>query len=193
MPVKQNAKAPITKLLGEWSKGDQQAGDALFEAIYDDLKRMVGKRLSQEGWGMDLQTKEIIHETYLRMVRQDVAWENRTHFFAIASKTIRRVMVDHIRLTKRKKRGGDWMVTTLGEQERAPATSMDWLALDEALEALSKKQELGVKICEMRYFGGLTLDEIASLLGLGRATVVRQWKMTRAYLKKYLSDGQSQD
>jgi len=179
----------ITKLLFDWSQGNQEAGDLLFEAIYDDLRKMVGKRLSGDALGHGLQTKEIIHETYLRLVEQKAQWENRGHFFAIAATVIRRVMVDHARQHLRQKRGGNAVKVNLEDAEFAVSSSLDWLALDEALDHLAKKQPLGVKICEMHYFAGLTFEEIAEIQGIGRATAVRQWKITRAYLKQYLDSG----
>jgi len=182
-------RADITALLNLWSDGDSSAGDALFELIYPDLRRIAGRKLEKEGSEFPLQTRELIHETYLRMVDQKVPWENRKHFFAVASNVIRRVIIDHIRLKMRKKRGGDADKVPITLNHEPSFVGKDWLALDEALTALSTVQPIGIKICELRYFGGLTLEEVAPILGLSKATVKRHWQTARAFLKQILDKG----
>lgn len=182
-------RADITTLLNLWSEGDASAGDALFELIYPDLKRIAGRKLEKESPELQLQTKEIIHETYLRMVDQKVPWENRRHFFAVASGMIRRVIIDHIRSKMRIKRGGEAENVPITLSHEPSFVGEDWLALDEALTELSAVQPVGIKICELRYFGGLTLDEVAPILGMSKATVKRKWQTSRAFLKQILEKG----
>lgn len=184
---KEPKASEITKLLNRWKAGDQRAGDALFELIYPDLRKIVGRILNQQAGNFSLQTTDVLHEAYLRLLGQKSSWENRHHFFAVSARVVRRVVMDHVRGRARDKRGGEEQPVPLDQARETPSTSRDWLALDEALSNLAAADATAARICELRYFGGLTLDEIASVLRIGRATAVRHWQFARAWLKHVLN------
>ncbi len=183
---KQANAREITALLNFWKAGDEKAGDALFDLIYPDLRKIVGRILSDQAGDFSLQTVDIIHEAYLKLLGQKSSWQNRQHFFAVSARVVRRVVMDHARAKRRQKRGGEDSPVLLDEARMAPSKSKDWLALDEALRKLAAADAAAARVCELRYFGGLTQDEIASVLEIGRATVVRHWQFARAWLKQEL-------
>lgn len=176
----------ITLLLQKWSGGDPAAGNRLFDIVYTDLRKIAGGLLAKERPEFGLRTRELIHESYLRLVDQKMSWENRQHFFAVAAKVIRRIIVDHVRHHSRKKRGGDAVKINLDLAGEPAVFNKDWLALDEALDLLSKSQPLGVTIFELHYFAGLTYEEIASSLGVSRATANRHLRTAEAFLQSIL-------
>lgn len=178
----------ITLLLGEWGKGDQRARDELIPLVYDELRRMARNYLRRRQADNSLQTTELIHETYLKLVRnQDQNWANRAHFFAVAAKAMRHILVDHARAKHANKRGGQQERITLAE-EMATTTlqSEQVLALDEALRSLTELDQRKGDVVELKYFGGLTNEETASALNISVETVKRDWRFARTWLLREL-------
>ncbi|HSU66653.1 MAG TPA: sigma-70 family RNA polymerase sigma factor, partial [Tepidisphaeraceae bacterium] len=171
--------AEFTQLLLQWSKGDRAALDALVPLVYDELRGIASRSLQRESAGHTLQTTALVHEAYLRLVEQDrVRWQNRTQFFAIAASLVRRILVDHARTGNASKRGGGAQKAPLDEAAIfSPRRPADMLALDDALSELSAMDERKCRIVELKFFGGLTAAEIASVLDLSEATVRRDWSM----------------
>lgn len=181
---------PITQWLSRWRSGDLAARDALVDAIYPVLRAMAAKEL--RGGRVTLRATEIVHEAYLRLCDQRAGWEERTHFLAIAGQTIRRVVVDAARRREAEKRGADQQHVELSLAdaggELAESPGLDWLLVDQELERLSRRDPSAARILELRYFAGLTNDEIADYLQLGVATVVRHWQFGRAWLHHRLQE-----
>ena len=180
----------ITQMLREWSDGDRAALEELMPLVYDELHKQAALFLRRERSDHTLQTTALIHETYLKLIDQrDVNWESRTHFFAIAANLMRRILVDYARAKHREKRGGDAVRLTLdkAELEISKEKSIDLMALDEALTRLESFDERQSRIVELRYFGGLTLEETADALKVSRATVAADWNMAKAWLHRELT------
>jgi RNA polymerase sigma factor (TIGR02999 family) len=179
----------ITALLVDWSAGDRDALEGLMPLVYDRLRRMAASFLRQERQGHTLQTGALVHEAFLVLVDQNrVQWQGRAHFFAIAGRMMRRILIDHARRKGYRKRGGDWQ--RLPEEaldvlpEQLPGT--DLVALNDALEALEKEQPELVRIVEMRFFGGLSVEEMKAVTGHSSTTLNRRWRMARAWLRREL-------
>jgi RNA polymerase sigma factor (TIGR02999 family) len=179
----------ITKLLQNWSGGDDHALDKLFPLVYDELHRQAANYLRRERAGHTLQTTALLHEAYIRVVgNREGSWENRFQFFAFAAKIMRNILVDHARAKQREKRGaGALKISLVDVNPQTPELDLDLLALDEALERLGKIDEQQVRIVELRYFGGLSLEETAEALNISRATVTRDWNVARAWLHRELT------
>jgi RNA polymerase sigma-70 factor (ECF subfamily) len=181
----------VTLLLREWSEGKQEVLDDLMPLVYDELRRQAAGRLRREREGHTLQTTALIHEAYIKLIDQaDVRWQNRAHFFAIASQAMRRILIDHARTRQREKRGGaneDIRLDAFVLDVAGPEKSMDLVALDEALTRLTGYDERQARIVELRYFGGLEIEETAEVLGVSPATVRRDWSFAKAWLKQELS------
>jgi len=179
-----NHASDITLLLRKISSGDSQAEEDLFSIVYADLHRMASALMRREGPGHTLQATALVHDAYLRMVDQkNVGWQDRGHFFAMAARVMRRVLVDHARRRMASKRGGGAAEIRLEEglvwsEEQGPMIA----ALDEALTRLAERDERQAKVVEWRFFGGMDEDEIAGLLGISTRTVKREWAMARAWL-----------
>jgi len=181
----------VTGLLLAWGRGDQSAADRLVPAVYDELHRRAERAMRREGGDHTLQATALVHESYLRLVDQRrVEWRSRAHFFAIAATVMRRILVDHARARLAAKRGGGAAPITLagaGEGAAADgADEVDLLALHEALERLAVLDPEQARLVELRYFGGLTIDETADALGVSPATVKREWTLARAWLRREL-------
>lgn len=177
----------ITQLLGEIKSGSPEALGELLPLVYEELRSMARAQLSRERVGHTLGPTALVHEAYLRLHRQHgLAPQSRPHFFAIASQTMRRVLVDYARARKRLKRGGEAEHVPLDEAQAALTDDMadEVLALDAALERLSRVNERGSRVVELRYFGGLTVEEAAEALGMSERTVYRSWEAARAWLRK---------
>jgi RNA polymerase sigma factor (TIGR02999 family) len=183
----------ITRLLLAWSSGDAGALDALMERVHDRLHRLAGRFMNQEAGEHTLQTTALVNEAYLRLVRQDrVQWRDQVHFFAIAGRVMRRILVDHARRNAKLKRGANARKLPLEALEHLP---VEWqverpaelLALDEALDRLAGEEAELAQVVELRYFGGLTQEEIAEVTGLSPATVGRRYRAARAWLYHYLT------
>jgi len=189
-PVNTNPTDPgdVTNLLVHWSKGDRSALERLVPIIYDELLRLARARLSRENRECTLQPTALVHEAYLRLADQSrLQWQNRAHFYAIAANTMRRVLIDYARKRMAEKRGRGVRITLqtgmdVGE-ERAP----DFLALDEALGQLAEFDERKSRAIELKYFGGMTTEEIGSVLGISVATVGRELRFGQAWLRRQLA------
>jgi RNA polymerase sigma factor (TIGR02999 family) len=181
----------VTELLRRWSAGDEQALESLIPLVYEDLRRLANHYLQQESRAQTLQSTALVHEVYLRLCRQeDPQWDGRAHFFAVASKMIRRILVDHARRKFAGKRGGNFQPGRLEESLTLPVhADMDVLALDEALKELAEFDTRKCQVVEMRFFGGLEAKDIATVLGTTEATVRRDWKIARAWLYRRLQGG----
>lgn len=184
----------VTQLLSAWSDGDEAALDELMPLVYRELRRLAHHYINKEYAGKTLQTTELVHEAYLKLVNQNrVRWQNRAHFFGIASQLMRRILVDRARHRDRAKRGGGIRLVSLA-QARASPQSVDLLALDQALTRLAELDQRKARVVELRFFGGLEVEEAAAFLKVSEITVLRDWKMAKAWLHKELapSDGNEQ-
>jgi RNA polymerase sigma factor (TIGR02999 family) len=179
----------VTDLLLSWRQGDAAALDRLVPLVYDELRRVASRCLRGESPGHALQATALVHEAYLRLVDVDrLTFTNRAHFFGVAATLMRQLLVDHARRQRTDKRGGG--VTMLSLDEASPAASsasVDVLALDQALDALSAIDSRQCRIVELRFFAGLTIDEAATALGISPATVEREWALAKAWLFRRLS------
>lgn len=174
----------ITLLLRSSASGSKADADRLMAAIYDDLKRIAAGQLQNERPGHTLHATALVHEAYLRLIQQhSVDWNDRLHFFSIASRVIRRILIDYARERNAAKRGGGVRPVSIADNDpAAPMCDEDLLALDEALTELATMSERQAQIVELRYFGGLTIAEIADALSIGSRTVDREWQIARAWL-----------
>lgn len=183
-------QSEITQLLVAWSDGRQDALHRLVPLVYDDLRRVAAGYMVREPAGHSLQPTALVHEAYVRLVDQrHVQWRNRAHFFGVAASMMRRILVDHARARRADKRGGDVEHVTLAGDEVASdgPNNVDVLALHESLERLAKFDPQQERIVELRYFGGLTIEEAAAVVGISEATVVREWTIAKAWLRADLS------
>ncbi len=179
----------VTQLLGAWREGDDAALSELTPLVYQELRRLAGSYMRGERKGHTLQATAVVNEAYMRMVDMDVEWQNRAHFFAIAARLMRRILVDHAKAHRRQKRGGKDTTLSLEEalvmgEEREP----DLIHLDEALSKLSEVDERKSQVVELHFFGGLTYDEIAEAMSISAATVHRDLRMAKAWLNNELQN-----
>jgi RNA polymerase sigma factor (TIGR02999 family) len=174
----------VTQLLVAWSDGDKSAMEKLFPLIYDELRRIARQYMRRENPGHTLQTTALVNEAYLRLIDQrKTHWRNRAHFFAIAAQIMRRILLDHARSYKYAKRGGGAHQVSLDETaivSQEKATEM--IALDDALNELAKIDEQQSRVVELRFFGGLTVEETAEVLSLSSTTIKREWSAAKAWL-----------
>ena len=180
----------VTRLLLEWGAGDRAALDELVPLVLDELRRLALSYLRRERADHTLQPTALVNEAYLRLVnQQDVRWQSRAHFFGIAANLMRQILVDHARRRAADKRGGaDRQRLSLTQAERvAEGEGVDVLALNEALERLSGFDPQQARVVELKFFAGLTIEETGEVLGLSHATIERDWKLARAWLKRELS------
>ena len=179
----------ITQLLAEWSDGNQAALDELYPLVYEELHRLARRYMSRERKGHTLQTTALINEAYVRLVDQrNVHWANRSHFFAISAQIMRRILIDHARRHAYAKRGGGAQQVSLEEIAIiAREQSSEILRLDEALKILAKMDPRRCQVVELRYFGGLSNEEIAGVLKVSENTVTRDWNLARAWLHQQLT------
>jgi len=175
----------ITLLLRTSALGDPNDAQRLMTAIYDDLKRMAASQLDGERRGHTLHPTALVHEAYIRLVNQrTAAWNDRLHFFSVAARVIRRILIDHARERHALKRGGALKPVRIEHDDvAAPVRDLDLVALDEALGELAALSERQARIVELRFFGGLTVPEIAATLGMGSRSVDREWQVARATRK----------
>jgi RNA polymerase sigma factor (TIGR02999 family) len=185
------SRGDVTGLLLAWSAGDLDAHAALVSAVYEDLRRQARAFLRREPAGRALTPTALVHEAYLRLINQQrVQWRNRSHFYAIAAQAMRRVLVDHARARLADKRGGGAAAVALdGIDPISPPPDMDVLMLDAALDRLAKLEPRQVRLVELRYFGGLSIDEAADALDISVATAKRDWTAARAWLYRELRGG----
>jgi RNA polymerase sigma-70 factor, ECF subfamily len=180
----------LTELLVSYGQGNAQVMDRLLPMVYDELRRLARGYLRREAANHTLQATALVHEAYFKLVDQKVArWQNRAHFFGIAAQLMRRILIDYARVRLAAKRGGHQVEITFDERLHGPRDSgPDVLALDLALERLAKCDERQAKIVELRYFGGLSIDEVAEVLKTSPATVKRDWTMAKAWLHRELNE-----
>ena len=179
----------ITQQLIAWSKGDSAALDKLIPAVYQELRRMADRCLRGENAEHSLQPTALVHEAYLRLIDQSrVEWHNRAHFFGVAAQMMRRILIDHAKTKHREKRGGNARKLSLDEiANYADEPAAELIALDEALKILAEMDERKSRVVEMRYFGGLTVEETAQVLGVSDKTVMRDWNLAKAWLYQQLN------
>ena len=185
----------ITQLLVAWNNGDHSALEQLAPLVQQELHRLAKRKMAGEGPGHILQTTALVNEAYLRLIDwQNVNWQNRAHFFGLAAKIMRHILVDFARARHRDKRGGDALQVSLSEAaDIAQEQSADLVALDDALQTLERLDPRQARVVELRFFAGLSLDETAEALKVSVATVRRDWKMAEAWLFRELSKGGAHD
>jgi RNA polymerase sigma factor (TIGR02999 family) len=183
------ASHEITQLLKDWGDGDQSARDQLVPLVYDELRRMAHRHMRKERPGHTLQTSALVNEAFVKLVNQkEVRWQNRAHFFGLAAQMMRRILVDHARSRHYAKRGGSAQQVSFDDalivsQERADEV----VALDDALQELAQLDQRKSKIVELRFFGGLSIEETAELLDVSPGTVMRDWTLAKAWLHKQIT------
>jgi RNA polymerase sigma factor (TIGR02999 family) len=183
----------ITERLIAWGKGDAAALNELIPVVYQELRRMAGHYLRLENPGHTLQPTALVHEAWLRLIDQTrVNWQNRAQFFGVAAQMMRRILVDHAKTKHREKRGGDAVKLSLDDvinlsQERAA----DLIALDDALDTLAAMDERKSRVVELRYFGGFSVEETAQILEVSPDTVMRDWKIAKAWLYQQIKRGET--
>lgn len=178
----------IPLLLQRWRGGDQSAYDQLFPMLYGELRRLARAQLRREHPAHSLQPTVLVHEVYLRLVKAEVDWRDRTHFLSVAARVMRRILVEHARSKGAQKRGGDDLrVTLTGAIAATDSSPVDVLVLDSAMERLRQLDARQGEVVELCYFGGLTYAEIGEVLGVSEATVDRDLRHARAWLRRELS------
>ncbi len=182
----------VTRLLRAWGAGDRDAGEAVLDRIYGALRKTAGSALRRERHDHSLQPTELVHETFLRLLKQrSVSWESRQHFLAIASKLIRRILIDHARRRGRAKRGADWSPVTVDRVELEVVAPVPGLgALDDALTRLGQLDARKVAVVRLHAIAGLSVAETATRLECSVSTVVRDWRFTRKWLATQLDGGE---
>lgn len=189
LPIEMSSPDGITQLLIDWGKGDQAALEKLMPLVYSELRRLASNYLRRERAEHTLQPTALVNEAYLKLVHQKNAkWQNRAHFFGISAQLMRRILVDHARQHQAVKRGGSAQkrISITSVEKFAKQPEVDLLALNEALDELANMDPQQSRIVEMKFFGGLSIEEIAEVLSIGHATVERDWKMARAWLRRQL-------
>ena len=185
----------VTGLLLQWGQGDKSALEQLIPLVHEELQRIATRCMAGERVGNSLQATALVNEAYVRLVNgKAVEWNDRSHFLAVAARVMRRILVDHARAKHFQKRGGDATRVTLDEGLIvASAPGPDFVDLDDALAALAKFDERKSRVVEMRFFGGLTVEETAAVLKISPATVMGDWRLAKAWLKREIRGDQSHD
>jgi RNA polymerase sigma-70 factor, ECF subfamily len=180
------SKPNVTELLLEWQQGDRDALERLTPLVYDELRRMAHRYVQRERNGHTLETTALVNEAYLRLINQQkIDWQNRTHFFAVCAQVMRHILIDHARRRRYLKRGGAAQQAAFGEADAmTEVRAAELVALDEALDRLTKLDPRKSRVVELRYFGGLSLEETADALGVSIMTVRRDWRAAKAWLYK---------
>jgi RNA polymerase sigma-70 factor, ECF subfamily len=183
-----DVREDVTKVLEEIRNGDERAADRLLPLVYDEFRALARHYLAQERGNHTLQPTALVHEAYMKLVDQSrVDWQGRSHFFAVAAQAMRRILVDHARSRQREKRGGGRARVVLDEAVAlSPQKDEDVIALDEALERLAALDPRQAKVVELRFFGGLSVEEVAHALGVSKRTVEGDWTFARAWLSREL-------
>lgn len=192
MKERAHSSSRITERLKDWSeKQDPEADDALFNLVYAELHRQAHHYLQRERVGHTLQTTALVHETYLKIIKQKlISWESRSHFFGIAATMMRRILIDHAKTRHRIRRGGeveDVPIENALTISVSAGDNFDLIALDEALDRLQEKQERLAKVVELRFFSGLDVSETAEVMGVSESTVKRDWAIAKAWLHRELT------
>jgi RNA polymerase sigma factor (TIGR02999 family) len=183
------SESPVTALLNRWREGDATALEKLLPLVYDELRRIAARQLRRERPNHTLQPTALVHEVYLRLVDQHrIEWQNRAQFFGVAAQLIRRILVDHARNRRTAKRGGGTLTVTLDDAISEPARrDIDLVKLDDALLSLATKDQQQSRVVELRFFGGLSIDDTAEVLGVSPSTVKRDWAAAKAWLYRDMS------
>jgi len=176
----------VTRMLIDWSEGDRDAPNRLMPLVYEELRRLARQYLQRERPDHTLQATGLVHEAYLRLVDQSTTtWQNRAHFFGVAAQVMRRILVDYARTHRAEKRGGGWDKLVFDEAiSLSTERSIDLVALDDALKDLLALDPHQSQIVELRFFGGLTIEEVAEVLDVSPRTVKREWRMAKAWLRR---------
>ena len=179
----------VTQLLNDWSSGDQTARDRLMTLVYDELHRLAHQYMKRESPGHTLQTSALVNEAFVKLVDQrNVRWQNRAHFFGIAAQLMRRILVDYARGRQTSKRGGGLHAVSFDDALYVSAQrGAEVVAVHEALEQLAKFDPRKGQIVELRFFGGLSIDETAEILGVSPGTVMRDWTLAKAWLHREMT------
>jgi RNA polymerase sigma factor (TIGR02999 family) len=179
----------VTQLLNDWSSGDQAARDRLMPLVYDELHRLAHQYMKRESKGHTLQTSALVNEAFVKLVDQkNVRWQNRAHFFGIAAQLMRRILVDHARSRETAKRGGGVQAISFDDALYvSDERSAEVVAVHEALEQLSQFDSRKGQVVELRFFGGLSIDETAQVLGVSPGTVMRDWTLAKAWLHREIT------
>jgi RNA polymerase sigma factor (TIGR02999 family) len=187
--VQGETSGQVTELLVQWRGGDQAALDRLMPLVYEELRTLAQHYLRRERPDHTLQSTALVHEAYVRLVGQDSPpWQSRAHFFGIAARLMRQILVEHARAHQAAKRGGHAFKLTLEDAVALPQTTdVDLVALDDALQRLSELDERQSRIVELRFFAGLTMEDAAEVLDISRATVAREWTIARAWLYREIA------
>ena len=182
----------VTRLLEDWSNGKREALDKLTPLVYAELRQLAHRYMKGEQPGHTLQTTALVNEAYLRLVkRKNVHWQNRAHFFAVAAQLMRHILIDYARGHTRAKRGGAARKISLEEASlMTPDRATELVALDEALKSLAEIDPRKSRIVELRYFGGMTIEEVAEVLKIAPATVEREWRSAKAWLYKAVQNAE---
>jgi RNA polymerase sigma factor (TIGR02999 family) len=183
----------VTQILAAIERGEPQAAEQLLPLVYDELRRLAAQKLAHERPGQTLPPTALVHEAYVRLVDADQArhWNSRGHFFMAAAQAMRRILIDNARRKQAEKHGGGMRRADLEQAEALAAPGAEeWIALDEALEVLSRHDPVAGKLVHLRYFAGLSVEEAGEALGLSRATAYRHWTFARAWLRCQLGDGE---
>jgi len=184
------AKGELTKLLVRFREGDRQAEVQLIPLVYNELRRLASRCLNRERGDHTLQPTALVHEAFFRLTSENQpAWQDRAHFFGVAARLMRQILVDHARRHHSLKRGGDWQRSTMTEELLVYSSekSADLLALDEALQRLAIQDERQCRVVEMKFFAGLSVNQIAAVLNVSPRTVKREWTMARAWLRQEMT------
>jgi RNA polymerase sigma factor (TIGR02999 family) len=182
------SSARVSELLVDWGHGDQEAREALIPLVYDELRRMARRYLWRERPDHTFQSAALVNEAYLRMVHQEPPqWQNRAHFFGVAAQLMRHILVDHARNRRAAKRGAGASRLTLDSKIALPQQEVDVVSLDDALTSLANLDSHQSRIVELRFFGGLSIEETAVVLGISPATVKREWATARVWLQREMS------
>jgi len=183
---------PVSELLIQWRNGDRKALEAILPLVYDELRRLARSNLRQQRRNHTLQTTALVHEAYLRLAGEtSLQVESRAHFLGIAAQLMRWILVDYERNRRAEKRGAGLTRITLDQSIASPQRDMDLLVLDEALDRLAKLDSQQSQIIELRYFGGLSIEDTSEFLGISPATVKRSWASARAWLLREMSQGEA--
>jgi RNA polymerase sigma factor (TIGR02999 family) len=177
----------VTQLLNAWSDGDGSALEKLLPLVEGELHQLAHRYMSRERQDHTLQTTALVNEAYLKLIDQKVEWQNRAHFFGIAAQIMRRILIDHARKHLGPRHGGDKTISLDEVAVVSDERASELVALDEALTTLAQVDERKSKVVELRYFGGLSVEEIATVLGVSADTITRDWRRAKAFLRRELS------
>ncbi len=181
----------VTRILNAIEQGDAKAADELLPLVYEELRRLASRKMSQEQPGQTLQATALVHEAYIRLVgAEDQQWKGRTHFFAAAAESMRRILIENARRKQRQKRGGGYQRIDIEDSDVATeGPSTDVIALDEALAKLAEEDPIKADLVKLRYFAGLTIEQAAKILEISQATAERYWSYARAFLFHEINKG----